>query len=85
MKAEDKRIRDRLSRARGQLSGIITMLDDGRDCASVVTQLMAVREAVDRAASEMVTAHIDECVRTLPRERAREAVRSGIGLMRLAR
>jgi len=85
MKGGDKRIRDRLSRTHGQLGGIIGMLDDGRDCASVVTQLMAVRAAVDKAASELVTAHIDECVRTLPRERAREAVRTGVGLMDLVR
>lgn len=85
MSGEDKRIRDRLSRIHGQLGGIVRMLDDGRDCASVVTQLMAVRAAVDKAASELVTAHLDECVRTLPRERAREAVRTGIGLIGLVR
>ena len=85
MNDEDKRVRDRLSRVEGQLGGVIRMLDDGRDCAAVVTQLMAVRAAVDGAAAQLVAAHIDECVRTLPRERARDAVRRGVELMELLR
>ena len=39
----------RLRRAEGQIRGVIAMLEDGRDCADVVTQLAAVSRALDKA------------------------------------
>ena len=38
----------RLRRAEGQIRGVIAMLESGRDCADVVTQLAAVSRALDR-------------------------------------
>ncbi len=35
----------RLKRAQGQLGGIIKMIEDGRDCSDVVTQVAAVSRA----------------------------------------
>ena len=40
---------NRLRRAQGQLAGVIAMIEDGRDCQDVVTQLAAVSRALDRA------------------------------------
>ena len=40
---------NRLRRAQGQIGGILRMIDDGRDCKDVVTQLAAVNRALDRA------------------------------------
>ena len=79
--AKDAAVRDRLRRVQGQLGGIVRMIDEGRECEDVVTQLMAVRAAVDRAAAEVVSAHVDECVRTLSRPRAQSAVRDAISLL----
>ena len=42
----------RLQRAQGQLGGIIRMIQDGRDCKDVVTQIAAVSKAVDRASGQ---------------------------------
>ena len=39
----------RLRRAQGQIGGVIKMIEDGRDCADVVTQLAAASRALDRA------------------------------------
>lgn len=39
----------RLRRAQGQIGGVIKMIEDGRDCADVVTQLSAASRALDRA------------------------------------
>jgi hypothetical protein len=50
------------------------MLEEGRACEDVVTHLMAVRAAVDRAAGELVMAHIDECLARLPAEQHRATV-----------
>ena len=41
----------RLRRAQGQLAGVISMIESGRDCTDVVTQLAAVSRALDRPAS----------------------------------
>jgi len=81
MTEQDKAIRDRLRRAHGQLGGVVRMLEEGRGCEDVVTQLMAVRAAVDRAAGELVVAHIDECVASLPPERVRETVGRAVKML----
>ena len=39
----------RLKRAQGQIGGVIKMIEEGRDCADVVTQLAAASRALDRA------------------------------------
>ncbi len=79
--AKDAAVRDRLRRLQGQLGGVVRMIDEGRECEDVVTQLMAVRAAIDKAAAEVVSAHVDECVRTLSRPRAQSAVRDAISLL----
>ena len=37
----------RLKRAQGQIGGIIRMIEEGRDCKEIVTQLAAVSKALD--------------------------------------
>lgn len=39
----------RLRRAEGQIGGVIRMIEEGRDCTEIVTQLAAVSKALDRA------------------------------------
>lgn len=55
-------VANRLRRAQGQLGGILAMLDDGRDCEEVVTQLAAVSKAIDRAAFALIAKGIRQCV-----------------------
>jgi DNA-binding FrmR family transcriptional regulator len=52
----------RLRRAEGQIRGIIAMLEDGRDCADVVTQLAAVSRALDRAGFKVIASGLQQCV-----------------------
>ncbi|WP_372348546.1 metal-sensitive transcriptional regulator [Streptomyces sp. KL116D] len=52
---------NRLRRAQGQLAGVITMVEDGRDCADVVTQLAAVSRALDRAGFKIVASGMRQC------------------------
>jgi len=51
----------RLKRARGQLDGVINMIETERSCAEVVTQLAAVSKALDRAGFKIVAAGMQEC------------------------
>ncbi len=53
---------NRLRRAQGQLTGVISMIEQGRDCKDVVTQLAAVSRALDRAGFKIVATGLRECV-----------------------
>ena len=53
---------NRIKRAQGQLAGVLRMLEDGRECEDVVTQLAAVSKALDRAGFSLVAAGLRECV-----------------------
>lgn len=52
----------RLRRAQGQLNGVINMIEQGRDCKDVVTQLAAVSRALDRAGFKIVASGLRECI-----------------------
>lgn len=47
----------------GQLRGILKMMEDEKDCKEVITQLSAVRSAVDRTIGVIVSTNLVECVR----------------------
>jgi DNA-binding FrmR family transcriptional regulator len=51
----------RLRRAQGQLAGVISMIEQGRDCREIVIQLAAVSKALDRAGFKMVATGLREC------------------------
>ena len=53
---------NRLRRAQGQLAGVISMIEQGRDCKDVVTQLAAVSRALDRAGFKIVSTGLRECI-----------------------
>ena len=53
---------NRLRRANGQLAGVISMIEQGRVCKDVVTQLAAVSRALDRAGFKIVATGLRECV-----------------------
>lgn len=52
----------RLRRAQGQIGGVIRMIEDGRDCAEVLTQLAAASRALDRAGFKLVATGLRECL-----------------------
>ena len=53
---------NRLKRARGQLDGVVRMLEEGRDCEDVVMQLAAVSRALDRAGFSIVATGLKQCL-----------------------
>ncbi len=52
----------RLRRAQGQIGGVIRMIEEGRDCAEVITQLAAASRALDRAGFKIVATGLRQCV-----------------------
>lgn len=53
---------NRLRRAQGQLAAVISMIEAGRDCKDVVTQLAAVSRALDRAGFKIVASGMRQCM-----------------------
>ena len=57
-----KGITTRLRRIEGQVQGIQRMLDSGRDCEEVLTQIMAVRSSLDQVGLLLMEMHIERCI-----------------------
>ena len=55
-------ILNRLKRANGQLGGVVRMLEEGRDCETIVTQMAAVSKAINTAAFTMISSSLRECM-----------------------
>ena len=53
---------NRIKRAQGQLSGVLRMLEEGRECEDVVIQLAAVSRALDRAGFAIVATGLRQCL-----------------------
>ncbi|MGN6634785.1 MAG: metal-sensitive transcriptional regulator [Oryzihumus sp.] len=53
---------NRLRRAQGQLGGVLRMIEEGRDCKDVVTQLAAVNRALDRAGFAIISSGLKQCL-----------------------
>ena len=60
--ADLRAVLNRLRRAQGQISGVIRMIEEGRDCEDVVTQLAAASRALDRAGFAIIATGLQQCV-----------------------
>lgn len=56
------RLKNRLRRTDGQLQGILKMVDEGRDCQDILTQLSAVRSSVERIMGVVVAENVKQCI-----------------------
>lgn len=55
-------ISKRIKRAQGQLGAVARMLDEGRSCDEIVTQMSAVSKAVNTAAFTLISSSLKECL-----------------------
>ncbi|QPC45694.1 metal-sensitive transcriptional regulator [Mangrovibacillus cuniculi] len=55
-------VKNRVKRIEGQLRGVLRMMEENKDCKDVVTQLSAIRSAVDRTMGVIVSENLVECV-----------------------
>ena len=63
MMADEKKILRLLKTARGQMDGIIRMVEENRYCIDISQQLMATEAILNRANKEILSAHLKHCVR----------------------
>lgn len=76
-------MKNRIKRMEGQLRGILRMMDDNKDCKDVITQLSAVRSAVDRTIGVIVSSNLVTCVMDAEQkgESADELIKEAVSLL----
>lgn len=65
MKLDEAELGDvvaRLRRVEGQIAGVIRMIEAGRDCTEIVTQMAAASRALDRAGFRVIATGMRQCV-----------------------
>jgi DNA-binding FrmR family transcriptional regulator len=62
----DDKIQQNLRRIEGQVKGIQRMIQQERACDEVLTQIMAVKAALDRVTKDLVEANLADCFDRLP-------------------
>lgn len=72
MQADKQKVARLLKTARGQLDGILTMLEEDRYCLDISQQVMAAQALLGRANREILTAHLTHCVKNAKTDRERE-------------
>ena len=70
--ADQKKVLRLLKTARGQLDGIIKMVEEDRYCIDISTQVMAAEAMLNRVTQEILTAHLKHCVNTAHTQEERE-------------
>ncbi|MDF2946316.1 MAG: metal-sensitive transcriptional regulator [Bacillales bacterium] len=56
-------VKNRLKRIEGQVRGVLRMMEEQTECREVVTQLSAIRSAVDRAIGVIVAKNLEACIK----------------------
>jgi DNA-binding FrmR family transcriptional regulator len=60
--ATKEQLQKRLRRIEGQVRGIEGMVEEDRYCIDVLTQIAAVRTALDSVAFRLLQGHVEHCV-----------------------
>ncbi|WP_223554016.1 metal-sensitive transcriptional regulator [Lysinibacillus sphaericus] len=74
---------NRVKRIEGQLRGVLRMMEEEKNCKDVITQLSAVRSAVDRTIGVIVSENLLDCVTTAEgdAEKMNEVIREAMDLV----
>lgn len=63
MQADKKKILRYLKTTKGQIEGIIKMVEQERYCVDISTQVLAVQALLKKANNEVLRSHINSCVK----------------------
>lgn len=64
MQADKAKVTRLLKTARGQIDGILAMVEQDRYCMDIATQLMAAEAILKKANKEVLAAHLMGCVKS---------------------
>ena len=82
MMADRKKVEPLLKTARGQIDGVLKMIEDNRYCGDVLTQLAAAESAVRRVSEMVLAEHMRTCVVEEVRAGNDEVIDEVMALMR---
>ncbi|PEL14342.1 metal-sensitive transcriptional regulator [Bacillus sp. AFS017336] len=79
----DDKMKNRIKRIEGQIRGILKMMEENKDCKEVVTQLSAIRSAVDRTVGVVVSSNLVECVQEAENNanKSKEAITEAVNML----
>ena len=63
MRADKAKVSTLLKTARGQLEGILKMVEEDRYCIDISNQIMASQSILKKANGEVLKAHLEHCVK----------------------
>ena len=63
MMADKQKVSRLLKTARGQIDGILKMVEENRYCVDISNQIMAAQSVLKKANGEVLKAHLDHCVK----------------------
>ena len=63
MRADKQKVGRLLKIARGQIDGILKMIEDDRYCIDISNQILATESILKRANREIIRAHMQGCVK----------------------
>ena len=63
MKADHQKVANLMKTARGQIDGILRMIEEDRYCMDIAHQIMAAEAILRKAGREVLKAHMESCVR----------------------
>lgn len=72
MMADKKSVTRLLKTARGQLDGILKMVEEDRYCIEISQQVMATGAILNKVNKEILAAHLKHCVKEADTEQERE-------------
>ena len=58
----DRTLLNRVKRAKGQMQGVINMMDSGATCMDILTQLKAIRSSIDKAIGILTTTNLIQLI-----------------------
>ncbi|WP_079477699.1 metal-sensitive transcriptional regulator [Halobacillus salinus] len=75
-------MKNRIKRIEGQLRGVLKMMEEGKDCKDVITQLSASRSAIDRTVGLVVSSNLVECIQDAEENQsAEESINEAVQLL----
>lgn len=63
MKADASKVKRQLSIVRGQMDGIIRMVDEDAYCIDISNQILSAIAMLKNANKAIISAHLDHCIR----------------------
>ncbi len=72
MQADKAKVSRLLKTARGQIDGILRMVEEDRYCIDISQQLMATEAILNKVNKEILTAHLKNCVSNAESQKEKE-------------